>query len=286
MASTLLVANTFSGNAADNTSLRFYGTTVSNAFANSGWVKTGDAGQINWGTVVANSTTNFTYGYEMWCMNDALQNAAPTFLKVTYKNGVVATEPAFSFQLGSSTDTLGNLTGVPSATITMYGNGPAAVSPCYFVGAPSRLVMMLWTTTAGGVPLFFSVERTHDAGGNDTTDGVMMTAWGYNNGSLGNQLYWSYAGTPAGTTENMGVFAATATMTPSVMQVYPQYYCNGLFTNPSLNVLWAVNLTITPYAPISVSFYGATRRYLPTLSLAYNTLRVGNITIYPMILWE
>jgi hypothetical protein len=82
MGLTLLTTNNYLTNVATNTGLRNLGTAVSNAFANAGWVQASDTGQINWGTVVGNSSV--TFGYEIWRMNDALANTTPIYVKCVW----------------------------------------------------------------------------------------------------------------------------------------------------------------------------------------------------------
>jgi hypothetical protein len=289
MASTLLFANSYPENTGNTTLLCLYGGAISNAFANAGWLRSAQGGQIDWTSVTGNASMSANFGYEIWQMNDSLQNTTPIYLKIAYRSGAAqANTPAFQFQIGSGTDGAGNLIGVTSVVVvanTQLANPTA--QPCFFVGTSSRLAMALWTTATPDTGcMFFSIERTHDAGGNDTVAGAMMSCYAYNNNSLGSQIYWSPLGTPGNATENYGVFATTLTSTGNVLQVYPQYYCDGLFTNPSLNIIWAVTGTVTPYAPVSIPFYGATRQYLPTFIINSASYRTGTLNLQPMILWE
>ena len=95
MASTLFSSGMHTPNTGDVTAFRTYGTAISNAFANSGWVKTSDVGQIDWTTVPANGTVT-THGFEIWRMNDALAQTAPCYLKIVYQTLYQTNGPGFT----------------------------------------------------------------------------------------------------------------------------------------------------------------------------------------------
>jgi hypothetical protein len=139
--------------------------TISAFFATAGWVQTADTGQINYSTS--------TSGYQIWGLNDTLQATHPWYLKITYNGGG---NPFFTFQLGTATDGAGNFTGTQISTVfsLSLNTGTGVFQRCYFSGANNRIAWNLWDGPTAYEALNFSVERTKDASGADTSAGLIV----------------------------------------------------------------------------------------------------------------
>lgn len=294
----LLTSNSYTANSGDNTSFRAYGTAISDAFANAGWTKASDTGNTDWTSVVANGTSNTTQdnAWEIWRMSDALQSTAPCYVKITYKTWGGTNAPGFTFQLGTGTNGTGGLTGVLSANTAVQISTQASTitGPFYFCGDTSRMMMALWSkaTTWTSGHILLGIERTKDANGNDTAEGILFLTAGLNvsfSAKLDNTLWIPYAGActpetdlPIFTQNNATGGSGTA------VNLYPIYINKGVFVNPLLNAICAPSVLCTYNVPFSVTFYGATHTFLPLPSQAWDT-RTGAVTsaTFPLCMrWE
>jgi hypothetical protein len=282
-------------NTADNTAFRAWGSAISSSLANSGWAQANDAGQINWTTVTANGTGGNVAGYEIWHMNDALQAAAPVYCKFSYGTSITTNGPRFSYQMGSGSDTIGNLTGPISATyvLDIVSIFMTPLQPCFFSGANNRFAMSLYPGVAGNIGArIFTIERTHDAGGNDTTYGVLqMQQYATTGPQAPMQVLWSpVIGTI--TTEN---FINTALSTPVSSTgyqtaFYPAFFSNGVYLFPALSLMMTSINTVTIYSPVTLPFYGGYHTYIPFRARNagnwYDTRNIACTATQSLMLWE
>jgi hypothetical protein len=176
---------------------------IIDALTNGGWIQTSDTGQINVGSVTATNVNNHQYGYVVFRMNDALQTTAPVFIKIVFANGSnqlnsLGVFSVFLF-IGQGSDGSGNLTGVrfnnggalgSSQTVSAVsgwgpGNIGSALTPAGYSSfgsvASNRCAFNLFNILTGiaGSPgysplFFFSIERSKNSSGQDTTDGLIV----------------------------------------------------------------------------------------------------------------
>lgn len=176
--------------------LRTAGAAINAAIAAVGLVQTSDTGQINWTTVVANTTTSTNLGFEIWRCSDALQSTKPIFMKVTYlaggANGNSVDTLAFAFQLGTATNGAGTILG--TATSSLVGgasNSTATALQCYFGGDGTYFWCLLgarnspFSNSDTGPIYFFCFDRTRDASGAVTGLGAVVFRTFYNSTSYG-----------------------------------------------------------------------------------------------------
>lgn len=138
------------------------------------------------GTVVANSVaatktaatlspTNGNVVYEIWGMGDALQATNPVLLRLEFTTGSNgAGSPGFNIQLGASTNGAGTISVSGStAVLPVFQANNATFSASafnsYISGSTNRILCSFWGSAvfATAARSYFSVERAHDAGGND-----------------------------------------------------------------------------------------------------------------------
>jgi len=277
-----------------NALFQAWGNNISNAFADAGWAKTSDTGQIVWSTIAAPAAANVVCGYEIWQMQDALQATAPVFVKIEYGSGTAQTNPFVATTIGSGSTGDGRLTGILSARFILNCSNGANQAISYVSGSTNRFGIGLWVSgyasnsvfgvpnqtptsnTATGIAAFFSIERTKDTNGNDTNEGVLFLNRnpGAGGGATFRAQYWNCLAGPssssgedwgtlvpsANATANLGSWAGIGTPGPLV---YPVYHHKGIFLNPGLNVLCYNYPTLTVDQKCNVVFYSANHAYMP-----------------------
>lgn len=282
-----LLANSYGANTNDTTILRAYGGAISGAFANSGWVKASDSGQIDWSSVTANGTAGATIGSEMWKMGDTLQSTYPIYVKLDYTVYAATNRPGFIVTIGTGSTGSLVLTGITSS-IGVVGTNPSnsTVNPCYFCGDTSRMAILMWPIAGGGT--FIGIERTHDSQGNDTGEGVSLVLVAPMTGStpVVYSQYWSYNTGSAPTETNFGIFhPVSLTGVGDRFHFYPIHLSNGVLTNPILNLICGHSNQFIANMPVNVTQYGTSRRYLPITSFASNQTRTAT-TMFHAMRWD
>jgi hypothetical protein len=284
MPSALLYTNNTVLNNTTNAQFRQWGSVIANAFNTAGWVRSTHGTEIDWTTVAANASTLTSWGFEIWRMNDSLQSTSPVYLRIDYGSGAQAYTPRIWVQVGSGI--LGNvLTGSLSAQTfsSATANSGSTEYPCYFSGANNRMLFAMGATSSNGFLL--SLERTHDANGGDTDEGVLIMSSNVSWAS-GWQQYWNCKTGPTAIETNLGAFtpqAGTGSTGDSV-SIYPVYLSRGSFTNPSLNLLTALSGGVTNLSSLNVTFFGSTHTYLPLGSVTLPN-RSGSSTVV-LMRWE
>lgn len=166
-------------------------TALAAYFATFGWVQTADTGQINLASPpTANLGPNSECsGYQIWGMNDTLQGTTPVYMKIWYAITSLSGNPGCGFyaQFGTATDGAGNLTGTQVSQILRLSNGTytSVVQNCYLSGDNNRLTWNLWDGPTQYEGMNLGVERTKDASGNDTSDGLLILTRSNRFGSSG-----------------------------------------------------------------------------------------------------
>lgn len=250
-------------NNSTNTAFQAWGSAIANAFNTAGWVGVTGVGEVDWTTAAANASTLSSWGFEIWRMNDALQSTVPVYLRIDYGSGTTVTAPSIWLQLGSGSS--GNtVTGAYSTQLRAMatGNSGTTAWPAYFCGANSRMVMVLAPASANAIT--FSIERTKDANGNDTEEGVLFFA--SNTSATCVQQYWNGRTGPAPSESGFGSFLPSTGLsatTGNTTMFFPNYFYRGVYTNPAMNMLQCVSGSVTPYSEVSFAYYGGTHTYIP-----------------------
>ena len=299
-----LIANT-TANVSTNATFRTWGSAISAVFANSGWVQTGDPGQVNWATATAPAATNTAAGFEIWRMNDALQSVAPVYLYIGYGAGTNITFPALLLQIGSGSANTSLPSVGPITGLAAFQTGPVLIDTgaaytnntllSYFCGGTDRMVMALHVRGTGAAlnyGLLWAIERIPDSNGNPTTDGVLFTYHRIST-SVDGQVVWNPVVGPQGV-ETSSTFAilnpaSGGSTLGSNTSVYPLFHSRGggPFLNPGLNVLGYFNAEYTANSANTFSFYGNNHTYMPLGNSAiYNQSTRSNNSIGYMIRWE
>jgi hypothetical protein len=128
----------------------------------------------------AGGTTLATnYLYEVWKMGDAV--AFPVYLRINYGTGGTTTGQVISvtLTLSAGTDGAGNATGGSTGAVNVLGptntQNSATLFTSYLSGSTNRIQMCLFPESNITIHGMFSVERSHDNNGNDTTAYATLT---------------------------------------------------------------------------------------------------------------
>lgn len=246
---------------------RAWGSGISAQFAACfGWVKCADSGQIDWLTVTRPALGNTKAGYEIWRFDDPLQATAPVFLRFDFGTGSSVTNARLWITVGTGTDGAGNM--LPGSVGPYYfGNaGRNVLTPCYFSGDKGRGVFITDQPNTNGM-LIFSIERTRDAAGAETTDGVLVT---YPLDNPATPATWKqlYVQPGVGT---LGEATGLGILMPSVgsgvsggnTAIFPQWFGRGPFLPYGLNLFGYFLDDMPALTPIVITVYGAGHTYLP-----------------------
>jgi len=262
-----------------------WGSMVANAFNTAGWVKITGVGEIDWTTASSNASPTTSWGFEIWRMNDALQSTAPVYIRLDYGSGASAVTPRIWTQFGSGYS--GNALMGPITTNLASSTQSASAGglwTSYFSGANNRMQMSLFTASANN--LVYSIERTHDANGNDTDEGILFAS--SNTSTAHMQTYWNRSLGTTGTEIGVGAFLPSigsgATGTTTTM--YPLYFASGRYSNPALGLLIAYAATVTSYSAINLTFFGTSHTYLPIPQGMTNRSSVTVGQLSTLMRWE
>ncbi|MCR6649711.1 MAG: hypothetical protein NVV70_16830 [Cellulomonas sp.] len=165
---------------------------VHDAFVGCGWVQTADTGQVTISTMTVPATADTAAGYEIFRMADTLQSSCPIFVKVEYGRGALSSTniPRIWFTVGQSTNGSGTVAGVLLArTVQSTSVGATAGTTSEYASYAScagnaGICIAAWPAMAAiTAPFFFAIERSRDAEGAPTSDGLLI-AFGCNSNPI------------------------------------------------------------------------------------------------------
>lgn len=269
----------------DDEAFRFWGKAVTDAIVACGITRIAETGCIDWVTAAKPNQGQYA-GWEMFAFADALQATAPVMFKVEFGTSLSGTaSKSFRITIGCSTNGSGVFNAPVTAALPFFaGNVTGTVLNVGIVSGDTNRILVFCDvmTAAPQNALGFSLERTKNAVGGDTTFGVVLV------GLATNPLQVTFSLT-MGTIATDNVLCA---LVPSVgngstgvqTSVYPIFPVVGPFLNPILGVLGMFAGNYTAGVPISVTLLGASRRYMPVSGTAYLLaapgLRTGTLIRY------
>lgn len=248
----------------DDATFRSWGLGLAAQFAAIGLVQTADTGQINWATV-ARPAINTVAGYEIWRFNDALQATKPVYIRFEYAVGSNQDRPRLNAIVSTGTNGAGTSTGqvgvarnIPSSTSRSVG----ITYPSYCSGSSSRLNLCTnLDTTSTGYAMLHLIERTKQADGTETGDGIVAFSQGASSSFF--QIL-PFIGSPPSTgtanlalplsTGNLSTFGVDVALSPTVC-----------FLGKSLFASWCcyIHTDIGELSTFTMQHLGATHTYLP-----------------------
>lgn len=276
-----------------NATFRAWGQMIANTFISANWTRATDTGNIDWTAVATTATATTFQGWDIFKMGDTLQTTAPVYVKIEYGCSATAGAPGIAITIGSGSNGSGYLTGLLS-TRQVLGCGGNSTSNIISVvsGDTNRIAIGLWGCSVNATQnviaavttfaTFFSIERTKDATGNDTSEGVLLLGAHDSGGITKYQQYWNCTSGPTG--QETGGWAALMP-TPNVVQssaglsigggvqapVYPIYHSKGVFLNPGLNALCMANGWCQELSTVVIPMYGANHTYMPFTTVTFNS---------------
>jgi hypothetical protein len=247
---------------------RAWGSGISQCFDDFSLFKTADTGQIDWTTVTKPAAINTVQGYEIRRFSDSLQSTAPILFKIEYgaPSGIANFPPGIRLTLGVGSNGAGGINQQASSVYLLNARLPATVGhTCVFSGAPNRVAGAMFTNL-NDAAFFFSIERTKNAQGNDTAEGILFTAIGANS----NTAYKTIAFIPINGVIPPVVSDTGIQMPPGVSSgvfgsdvgLYPNFfYRGGLLLYPGLTHLGYFTQDVVVSTTKAISFYGVERMY-------------------------
>lgn len=172
-----------------------------------GWKVTPDTGQTLPSALAHPTAINQKQGYRIYRMNDPLQTTFPVFLRIDFGSTANnALTPGYWLTIGTGSDGVGNITGIllnGGATVNATVNGSNASNPVgtaalsYGSADPGRFSICLCSNSVSAfTTVIFTLERSKDAIGNDTGDGLQLIyKTGGNSGFMDASRYIRFSGT-------------------------------------------------------------------------------------------
>lgn len=236
-----------------------------------GFVQTADTGQVTIGSQARPSTGIGNAVYEIWRFDDALQATAPIFFKLWY--GCSPSGQHYFglwMQIGKGSDGSGNITDEVLPQQQFVQGQPSAANTVSVAsgkdGAWINVLCAAYLSTNGNYHnswCGFSLERSKNADGDDTADGILIYLFTYGSGSVNNQknIYCRYsdgsywidwiggAQLPFNQTSGAGPDAKTA--------VYPNYvFSSGRTEFPGKNLAAGFTANFATLSNYTVQLYG------------------------------
>lgn len=262
-------------------SFRNWGKQLSDDLTSFSLRKTADAGQIDWSTASTPPSVNIYSGYEIRTFTDSLQAVAPVYFKIRYGTSNYSSSPRIEISLGSGSNGFGGLTGVVSGPHYGDHNGYYVTSTpqlCVFSGSPSRFTLGMFVNNY--MQQIFCLERTKNALGQDTGEGVMFThynIWGNYNQFIpqaGTFLILPPTTANGFFTPDRGASSADGT----TISFYPNYFFRGgTMLNPPTSLLCYFTPDVIPGSINPVAVYGNTLKYLFIGSTPFSTCARGGV---------
>jgi hypothetical protein len=255
---------------ADNSSLanfKAWAQALSTAFSTFGWVQSSDTGQVNWNSIAAAPAAG-TFVYEIWTMNDSLSTSNPVAVKVEYGSGGSTAIPTMAVTVGSGSNGSGTLTNANTRQVIgggSSGGGLTTTFECDFSGTAGRISFIMFR--AFTFPMFFSIERSHDANGNDTSSyvSVLLSGNGVAPSKCGQQTILPQANGGPLNFESLGLTVQTTNTTATFANstaVAPFWPFVGKLDNPLLGAVCLKTGDFSDGAQVSVQMYGASHNFL------------------------
>lgn len=265
------------------TNFRAWGQFISNFLEANGIPKTADTGQIDWATVGNPTAAGQSMGYEIRRFSDTLQATAPVFIKIEYGSSTaLANAPGIWITVGTGSDGAGAITGNNSTRRAAHGGATSNVTQyvCVISSNTNRLGLAMFT---GGTNFcfFVAIERTKDAAGADTPNGILLSLTGYSAAKV-NQ-YIPQSGTVPPNQSNFGILVPTGISTGGDgldIPIYPNLISNkGFYLNAGITHFCYFTGDVTPPSQGVISINGTNRNYyfLPNSAYIDNPAR-GNVS--------
>ena len=203
-ANTLVLGNLSTyGQIPATASYRDFVQKMTTGFEAIGWVNTNAVGSIDTGSFIILSASGSIVGYQVWRFNDTLHNngSAPVFVKIEYANvgasGILLAS-GFYATVGNThngSGTVGTnafgLSATPRIAVGFEQGTSGSTVPIYMCAISGGSAVGLTPVSSVNAGMFL-VERTTDANGNYTAEGINVSVYDSNN-DRARSAFFSYA---------------------------------------------------------------------------------------------
>lgn len=253
-----------------------------------GWVVTGDTGQMTIATATAPGGANTKVGYRVYRMADALQATAPVYLRIDYGSAAAAATPGMWWTIGQGSDGAGAITSVrynggasSSPNFANSGNSATGTYNSYGSAGTGRVQMGLFVGTTSTHGVTVSLERSKDATGADTGDGVILMGTDAQQvASAVGISRWILLGTGAQPPLEKGLFYALSGNNPSAfgsdVGIGIPIPMRGVAQPPGLGYVVTRTSDFVAEAQFSVTIYGASHNFVHLNSMQGSVHVSGN----------
>ena len=268
--------------------------------SDAGWIRTSDTGQTELADMPAAAAADTVCGYQIWRMNDPLQATAPVFVKFEFGSGGGVGNYSIWVTVGTGSDGAGNITGIiQPQTRACYSATGSVTTALNFLGSGGNNRLVFFARSYVNVNSYylrlnFSIERTHDANGSDTSSGVMILVNGGGSasavfGSMGLFRVATFTGSQPATSTNIGAYVPSGTTWAydgNYVGVCPVSFFIGGPTNPSKNLIVYLDSDMSPLVPVAIPCYGTDLNFMPIGSSLLSTVASSNANSSLMIRWD
>lgn len=267
---------------------RSFLTAIFNALASQGLVQTSDTGQLDPAAATWPALNYTSAGYTIWRFNDSLAATKPVYIKLEFGRGSTDSSYCAWATVGTGSDGAGNITGelLPrSASGSGYNiNGLNSPRTCFVSGHAGRMTICLAVESTGtGFPWAFNVERSKNALGQDTSDGLLVQAGTGSSAATSHQRWFQFGAlSHYPSTKLLVPLDTPSTMSSGnligVCPIFPLSY--GGLKQPGLGILAYSIPDITQSVLLNVDIYGAAHQYMPMgAGFNYATLAGNNVSL-------
>jgi hypothetical protein len=230
------------------------------------------------GCISTSESTNTTFPpatnnvlYEMLNPTDTAQSTMAIFALVGYGTVTAAADPLLTINVGKASNGSGTLTGITTGSQSLFGTGGSAGNDTstfssWASGSTNRVNMMLRPSGSSSNRAYFSIERSHNSSGVDTTDYFTVITIQGNSGSptvtqqsIATGITTNETKLPALSTHSTttGSFGSSTLLCP----VFPIV---GAVGNPMTNTLVGKAADWVDQTQFSFTMYNTSRTYQVT----------------------
>jgi hypothetical protein len=245
--------------------------------------QTADTGQINIATATR-PAANGVAGYEVWRFNDAMQATMPVFFKLEYGIDNSPTLPQLIITIGKGSNGAGTITtpatrlGFPLKSLVPKVHIPWAAS-C----TPGQLDLVGMDTAATTEGVIVHMERSRDAAGTPTADGVVLAGGGQVSAIVGATATGSNSGAKLLDPMDSTIYSAGRPQVGKSQAISIPFWYAGK-PIPGLGVV-AIDSQTPMLVTLPLQTLGGVHTYL-TIGNAATSLMTGFTPERQAILWE
>jgi hypothetical protein len=238
-----------------------------------GWVVTTDTGQTLPSALVAPTAINQSRGYRIYKMSDALQATFPIFMRVDYASSSnAATAFGVYLTFGTGSNGAGVITGVALANLQVAQPQTTAITMNNYGSAASNRFSLACGVNSTNFTYFFvlTLERSKDASGNDSGDGLILVYGPAGSGNNYNALSCSkYVIMSGGAQPNeerglsyiLSINNPSQVFAPGDVGVGIVIPMKGVAQQPGMNLLVTNTGDVSVEGFLDTIIYGASRHY-------------------------